>query len=156
MAVMPQIKVASMFAEAADIMTKQQDQIDALIKENQTLRTDSGELVQLRATNEKQARCEKIAQALLDKGHLDISEFNEKVAELMQVEDLTVTERAIEMMGVPDSGLGTLELEKGAGSVPVTGPPTGIPSPSPTAPGSDEGGSEDYSAFWDAYNSYGT
>ena len=67
----------------------------ALSEENQTLRTENEDLKEKVASYEKHSRAEKIATAMEEKGINPEYSYQQKVADIMQRDNLDVVEEAV-------------------------------------------------------------
>jgi hypothetical protein len=75
-----------------ELMEKAASALEALEAENKSLQEKV-------ASFEKRERCEKIAKKMIEKGlvHDSVSEFIDKVAELLSVDDLNVIDKAVDI-----------------------------------------------------------
>lgn len=83
--------------QAAELQKLAASTLRALSEENVKLRTSNEELVEKVASYEKRERAEHIAGKMEEKGlNTDLS-FQEKIAQIMQRDDLDVLEQAVSM-----------------------------------------------------------
>lgn len=83
--------------QAAEMMKTAASTLRALSEDNSKLRTENEELVEKVASYEKKARAEAIAAKMEEKGlNTDLS-LQEKVAQIMNRDDLDVLEQAVGM-----------------------------------------------------------
>jgi hypothetical protein len=88
-------------AQASEILKTSAASLRALSEENQTLKTKV-------AAFEKKASAERLARAMEEKGLNDGLSFEEKVASIMERDDLTVLEQAVGM-SAPQMKLASVE-----------------------------------------------